>query len=101
MAHFVKNIKELPAFLTFLCPKLTSRSNMPFRSAVDVDADAIASAYLLTLEQCDWAIYWTFGNFSKPLAANNLPKYPAFLGNFCKGVKIFNFSSEIIFWQLL
>ena len=31
----------------------------------------------------------------------NLPKSPTFLGNFCKGVIIFHFSSEIIFGQLL
>ena len=37
----------------------------------------------------DWAIYWTLGNFLKPLATINLPKFPTFLGNFCKGVKIF------------
>ena len=49
----------------------------------------------------DWAIYWTLGNFSKPLATINLPKSPTFIGNFCKGVKIFNFSIEIIFGQLL
>ena len=48
----------------------------------------------------DWAIYRNLGNFSKPLATINLPK-STFLGNFCKGVKIFNFSSEIIFGQLL
>ena len=30
-----------------------------------------------------------------------MPKSPTFLGNFCKGVKIFNFSSEINFGQLL
>ena len=32
----------------------------------------------------DWAIYWTLGNFLKPLATINLPKSPPFLGNFCK-----------------
>ena len=48
-----------------------------------------------------WAIYWTLGNFSEPLAAINLPKLPTFLGNFCKGVKMFNLSSEIIFGQFL
>jgi len=31
----------------------------------------------------DWVIYWTLGNFSKPLAAINLAKYPTFLGNYC------------------
>ena len=36
----------------------------------------------------DWAIYWTFGKFLKPLATINLPKSPKLLGNFCKGVKI-------------
>ena len=49
----------------------------------------------------DWAIYCTLGNFSKSFATINLPKSPTFLGNFCKAVKIFNFSSEIIFGQLL
>ena len=34
-----------------------------------------------------------WATFSKPLATINLPKSPTFLGNFCKGVKIFNFSS--------
>ena len=32
---------------------------------------------------------------------NNLSKSPTFLGNFCKGEKIYHFSSEIIFGQLL
>ena len=38
-----------------------------------------------------------FGQLLKPLATINLPKYPTFLGNFCKGVKIYHFSKEIIF----
>ena len=46
-------------------------------------------------------IYWTLGNFLKPLSSINLPKSPTDLGNFCAGAKIFNFSSEIIFGQLL
>ena len=37
-----------------------------------------------------------FGNFLKPLAIINFPKSPTLLGNFCKGVKIYCFSSEII-----
>jgi len=49
----------------------------------------------------DLAIYWTLGNFLKPLATINLPKSPTFLGNFCKGVKIYHFSSEISFGLLL
>ena len=48
----------------------------------------------------DWVIYWTLGNFSKPVATIILPKSTTFLGNFCKGVKSFNFSSEITFGQL-
>ena len=42
-----------------------------------------------------------FGQLSKPLATINLPKSPTFLGNFCKVVKIYHISSEIIFGQLL
>ena len=49
----------------------------------------------------DFAMYWTLGNFSKPVATISLPKPPTFLGNFCKGVKMFHFSSELIFGQLL
>ena len=29
----------------------------------------------------DWAIYWTLGNFSKPVATISFPKYTTFLGN--------------------
>ena len=48
--------------------------------------------------QCDQIgrFIWTLGNYSKPLPTINLPKSPSYLGNFCKGVKIFNFSSETI-----
>ena len=49
----------------------------------------------------DLAIYCTLGNFLKRLATINLPKSPTFLGNFWKGVKIYHFSTEIIFGQLL
>ena len=48
-----------------------------------------------------WAIYCTLGNFTKSVPAIHLPKSPTFLGNVCKGVKIINFSSEIIFGRLL
>ena len=43
----------------------------------------------------DWAIYYTLGNFSKPVATTILPKLPTWLG------KIFHFSSEILLGQLL
>ena len=46
-------------------------------------------------------IFWTLGNFLKPLVTINLSKSLTFLGNFCKGVKIYHFSSEILFGQLL
>ena len=48
----------------------------------------------------DWAIYWTLGNFVRPLATINLPKSLTFLWNFCKAVKIYHFSSEIILGQV-
>ena len=41
----------------------------------------------------DWAIYCTLGN-------NYFAQIAYILGNFCRGVKIFDFSSEIIFAQL-
>ena len=41
------------------------------------------------------------GNFFKPLATIHLPKSPTFLANFCKWVKIYHFSTEIIFGQIL
>ena len=49
----------------------------------------------------DWAIYWILDNFLNPLATIKLPKSPTFLGNFCNGVKMHHFSSEMIFGQLL
>ena len=49
----------------------------------------------------DWVIYWTLGKFLKPLAAINFHKSLKFLCNFCKGVEIYHYSSEIIFGQLL
>ena len=52
-------------------------------------------------DQIGWLGDWTMGNFSKPVATISLSKSPGFLGNFCKDVKIFSFSSEIIFGQLL
>ena len=46
-------------------------------------------------------IYCTLGNFSKPVVIIILSKSSIIIGNFCKGVKIFLFSSGIIFGQLL
>ena len=54
--------------------------------------------------QCDqigrfiglWATF-----FLKPLATIHLPKSLTFFSNFCKVVKIYPFSGEIIFGQLL
>ena len=37
-----------------------------------------------------------FGQLLNPLATINSPKSATFLGKFCKGVKIYHFSSEII-----
>ena len=62
--------------------------------------------HTLTQDRCypvwpDVAIYCTFGNFLKPVATIILPKLPTFKVNFGISVKIFHFSSEIIFGQLL
>ena len=42
-----------------------------------------------------------FCTFLKLLATNNLPKSLSFLDNFYKGVKIYHFSSDLIFGQPL
>ena len=42
-----------------------------------------------------------FGSLLKPLETTYLPKSLTFLGTFSKGVKIYHFSSELIFGQLL
>ena len=42
-----------------------------------------------------------FWQFSKPVAIIILPKSPKLLSKFCKVVKIYPFSSEIIYGQLL
>ena len=46
-------------------------------------------------------LFGLWANFQSLWATINLPKSPTFLGNFCKGVNIFNFSGKIIFGQLL
>ena len=52
--------------------------------------------------QCDQiGRFFGPGQLFEAMGIINLPKSLTFLGNFCKGVKIFNFSSEIIFGQLL
>ena len=49
----------------------------------------------------DWAIYWTLGYFLKPLAKINSPKSPTFWSIFCKGIKTYHFSNEMILGQPL
>ena len=49
----------------------------------------------------DWALYYTLGNFSKPVEKIILPKSPTFLANLCKVVKIFHFAREIILGNFL
>ena len=55
----------------------------------------------LSFHLCVIKLKFTLGEFSKPVATIILPKLPTFLGNFCKGVKIFHVSCVIIFGKLL
>ena len=73
---------------------------LPTSASFDVNADVKRDKGFGAVWP-NWVIYWTLGLYSKPFATINLPKSPTFLGNFCKGVQIFNFSSNIIFGQLL
>ena len=54
-------------------------------------------------QQCDQIgqFILTLGKFLEPLVTIDSPKSPTFLGTFCKDVKIYHFSSEVIFGQLL
>ena len=63
---------------------------------------SVFSDSALTPSQCDQiGRFFTLGNHSKLVATIILPKLPKLLDNFCKGVKIINFSSEMIFGKLL
>ena len=68
---------------------------------VTVHDEQTSSTFGLTSVWPDLTIYWTLGNFLKPLAIIKLSQSPPFLGNFCKDVKIIHFSSETILGQLL
>ena len=50
----------------------------------DEGRNVLATFYPLPTVWPDWAIYWTYGKFLKPLATINLPKSPTFLGIFVK-----------------
>ena len=65
------------------------------------EQEALLTKYLFTDGVTRLGDLLDFGQVLKPLATINLPKSPTFLGNFCKGVKIYHFSCEIIFEQLL
>ena len=63
------------------------------------------SHVLLGQKQCDqigqFLHLGNHSNHSKPVGTIILLKLPTLFGNYCKDVKIINFSSEIIFGQLL
>ena len=70
------------------------RSRKPFEALILFSI--LIKSFLPNIVACqpvrpDWAIYRTLGNISEPVATISLPKPLTFLGNFCKGVKIFNF----------
>ena len=97
---------SVPQLINFFTPKTTSYF-LYLPTYVLVNAHAkffsqppfLPSVYLPVWP--DWAIFCSLGNFLKPLAPINLLKSPTFLGNYCKGVKIYHFSCELIFGQLL
>ena len=61
------------------------------------------SYFILSLQQCDqiWRFFGLWATFESLWQQLICPNLPSFLSNFCKGVKIYHFSSEIIFRQLL
>ena len=58
---------------------------------------------IVAIKQCDQIgqFIGLWATFQSLWQQFNLPESPTFLGNLCKGEKIFYFSSEIIFGQLL
>ena len=54
----------------------------------------------LQCDQIGWFI-WLWATFLKPLATKKFPKSPTFLGNFCRGIKIYHFFSAIILGNFL
>ena len=70
------------------------------RLAVQHPASSLLKSFKLGWHQCDQIgqFIGIWATFSKPLATMSLHKSPTFFGNFCKGVKIFNFSSKIDYW---
>ena len=93
-------------FKTYYISQTQIKTLKSFAYFVSSHSPYLSSIHLLSLGGTqpvwpDWAIYGTLGYFLKPLATINLPKSPTFLGNFCKGVKIYHFSNEIIFGQPL
>ena len=100
--YFIKNLK-LPTILAVPKSQIKNLKQQIKRFFLKMDHFWPLFLYFLPkflISVTDWAIYFTLGSFSKPFATINLPKSPTFLDNFCKGVKIFNFSREIIFGQL-
>ena len=90
--------------LLYLSPWHENHKKLKEKKATKVELRRFVDVAVLDLLSVwpDWAIYWTLGSFLKPLATNNLPKSLTFFGNFfVKFVKIFNFSGEIVFGQLL
>ena len=79
--------------------------NFPRKERLTVSCDDLCNKqwiYLLLLNSVTrLGNLLDFGHLFKAFATINLPKSSTFLGNFCKGVKIYHFSSEIIFGQLL
>ena len=73
----------------FVSPELKKFGNFYFSIPSGFHQRLIVAVWL------DWVIYCTLGNFSKPIARIIFPKLPTYSSNFCKVVKIFNFSSEI------
>ena len=93
---YQNNISRLYTIYTFVWPLGRLKLVYPFTKKLHVRF----VLYLWTVWP-DWAIFCTLGYFLTPLATINLPKSTTFLAIFCKGVKIYNFSFEIIFGQLL
>ena len=75
-AKFISDIKEM---------RLRASLEMTFYAFLIIAArQKIVKMWMRISMWPDWTIYWTLGNFLKPLATIILPKSNTFLGKFLK-----------------
>ena len=86
--HFLVFSNKQYYFTTYQCEKMSRTSSIRHQDLnplpLEHESSQLTTRTGLLPVRPDWAIYWTLGNFLKPLATTNLPKSPTYLGIFVK-----------------